>query len=718
MNQLPTYRISRTSPTQQALQLCVAVLTLLFATGCGGGGGSSAPPASTTPAASSNAQLSGLVVSDGSIAFDPAQTLYNLNVGFMVASLQITPTLANANATVTVDGQSVASGAPASVSLVGGANNIDVVITAEDGTSTLTYTLAVDRATSASSNAQLSGLTLSSGSIAFDPATTLYNLTVSFMVTSLQITPTVANSNATITVAGQSVASGATVSVSLVEGVNNIDVVITAEDGTSMLTYTLTVDRQTSAGFAQDVYAKASNAGEFDQFGTSVALSGDTLAVGAFEEESNATGIDGDQTDNSTSGTGAVYIFRRDGQGTWSQEAYIKASNTEFEDRFGTSVALLGDTLAVGAPNESSSATGINGDQVNNLAFRSGAVYVFKRDSFDVWSQEAYIKASNTEAKDDFGRSVALFNDTLAVRADSEDSNATGVDGDQTDNSASASGAVYVFKRDIFDVWSQEAYIKASNTESGDIFGRSVALTTDTLAVGASFEDSDAVGINGDQLNNLKGASGAVYVFRRDGFGAWSQEAYIKASNTGSIDLFGASVALSGDTLAVGANEETSNATGIDGDQTDNSANDTGAVYVFERDSLGTWSQKAYIKASNSSSGDRFGSAVALVGDTLAVGSKDEGSNATGIDGDQMNNLAGSSGAVYLFKRDITGTWSQETYIKSSNSEKFDEFGFSVALSGDTLVVGAPQEDSTAMGINGDQTDNLAPLSGAVYVFE
>ncbi|MFT7661979.1 MAG: hypothetical protein ACI87A_000187 [Planctomycetota bacterium] len=616
MNQLPTYR---TSPTQQALQLCVAVLTLLFATGCGGGGGSSAPPASTTPAASSNAQLS--------------------------------------------------------------------------------------------------GLTLSSGSIAFDPATTRYNLTVSFMVTSLQITPSVANSNATITVAGQSVASGTTVSVSLVEGANNIDVVITAEDGTSMLTYTLTVDRQTSAGFAQDAYVKASNSGEIDRFGTSVALSGDTLAVGAPLERSNAMGIDGDQLNNLASFSGAVYVFKRDSTGTWSQEAYIKASNTEANDDFGRSVALSGDTLAVGALSEASNATGIDGDQLNNLAPFSGAVYVFKRDSTGTWSQEAYIKASNTEANDDFGRSVALSGDTLAVGALSEASNATGIDGDQLNNLAPNSGAVYVFKRDSFDAWSQEAYIKASNTAQFNFFGRSMALSGDMLTVGAPNESSSATGINGDQLNNLAPNSGAVYVFKRDSFDAWSQEAYIKASNTDFGDLFGQSVVLSGDTLAVGAPTERSNATGIDGDQLNN-LTPSGAVYVFKRDSTGTWSQEAYIKASNTGFDDFFGVSLALSGDTLAVGADDEDSNATGIDGDQGDNSAGRSGAVYLFKRDGTGTWSQEAYIKASNTAVADEFGVALALSGETLAVGAHLEDSNAIGFDGDQDDNSARDSGAVYVFQ
>lgn len=115
---------------------------------------------------------------------------------------------------------------------------------------------------------------------------------------------------------------------------------------------------------------------------------------------------------------------------------YIKASNTDANDRFGHSVSVFGDTLAVSAVGESSSATGVNGDQSDNSVSWSGAVYVFTR-SGGTWSQHAYVKASNTEADDRFGHSVSLYGDTLAVGAAGEDSSATGVNGNQSDNSAS-----------------------------------------------------------------------------------------------------------------------------------------------------------------------------------------------------------------------------------------------------------------------------------------
>ncbi len=140
--------------------------------------------------------------------------------------------------------------------------------------------------------------------------------------------------------------------------------------------------------------------------------------------------------------------------------------------------------------------------------------------------------------------------------------------------SAPGSGAAYVFTGDAAAAFAQQAYIKASNTDAEDAFGEGVALSGDTMVVSVRLEASNATGIDGDQSDNSAGGAGAAYVFTRDGAGVWSQENYVKASNTDASDWFGASVALSGETLAVGARLEDSAATGIDGDQSDTAAND------------------------------------------------------------------------------------------------------------------------------------------------
>ncbi len=477
--------------------------------------------------------------------------------------------------------------------------------------------------------------------------------------------------------------------------------------------YPLTIDP-----IAQLAYLKASNTGGGDNFGLSVAASGDTVVVGAPREDSSATGVDGDGDDNSAADSGAAYVFVRDAGGVWSQQAYLKASNTgALGDRFGHSVAVSGDTVVVGAFQEDSSATGVDGNQADNSAFNSGAAYVFVRDAGGVWSQQAYLKASNTEGGDNFGISVAVSGDTVVVGAHLEDSNATGVDADQDDNSGGSSGAAYVLVRSG-GVWSQQAYLKASNTDGGDIFGFSVAVSGDTAVIGAHLEDSNATGVDGNQADNTSADSGAAYVFVRDPGGVWSQQAYLKASNTDTVDRFGDSVAVSGDTVVIGAPREDSSATGVNGDQGNAgpSAN-YGAAYVFVRDADGVWSQHAYLKASNAGLQDEFGDSAAVSGDTVVVGALGEDRNATGVAGDQDNNSAGSAGAAYVFVRDAADTWSQAAYLKASNTEFDDQFGSSVAVSGDTVVVGAHLEDSNATGVDGNQADNSAFGSGAAYVF-
>ncbi|WP_413398016.1 histidine kinase [Microbulbifer sp. 2304DJ12-6] len=472
-------------------------------------------------------------------------------------------------------------------------------------------------------------------------------------------------------------------------------------------------------------YFKASNTDQDDRFGFSVSLSedGNTLAVGSYGESSNATGIDGDQASNDLAESGAVYVFVRTGT-AWAQQAYVKASNTNEADSFGYSVSLSkdGSNLAVGAPSEDSNATGIDGDQDNNDAVNSGAAYVFVRTG-TTWTQQTYVKASNTDGDDRFGMTVNLSGDgnTLAVGAAYENSDATGIDGDQANNDLFDSGAVYVFSR-TGATWAQQAYLKASNTDELGRFGRSISLSDDgnTLAVGAYGDNSDAVGIDGDQSNYSAFFSGAVYVFSRTG-ASWAQQTYIKASNTDENDLFGRWVSLSGDgnTLAVGAPREGSNAIGIDGDQANNDLAESGAVYVFVRTGI-AWAQQAYVKASNTNEADIFGWSVSLSGDgnALAVGAPDESSNAKGIDGDRSNNAAIGSGAVYVFVRTGT-TWAQQSYVKASNTDGHDSFGGTISLSrdGNTLAIGAQFENSNATGINGDQTNNDALGSGAVFIY-
>ncbi len=404
--------------------------------------------------------------------------------------------------------------------------------------------------------------------------------------------------------------------------------------------YPLTIDP-----IAQQAYLKASNTGANDFF-DSVAVSGDTVVVGAPFEDSNATGVNGTQTDNSSINSGAAYIFTRSGT-TWTQQAYLKASNSGAGVEFGFSVSVSGDTVVVGAFAEASKATGVGGTETDNSLAQSGAAYVFIR-SGTTWTQQAYLKASNTGTNDLFGYSVSVAGNTVLVGASGEGSNATGVGGAQTDNSLVQPGAAYVFSR-TGTTWTQQAYLKASNTGANDQFGISVAVSGETAVIGAPGEDSNATGVGGTQTNNSASGSGASYVFSRSG-ATWTQQAYLKASNTGGNDQFGRAVAVSGDSVIVGAYQEDSNASGVGGNQADNSASNSGAGYVFSR-SGPTWTQQAYLKASNAGAEDQFGISVAMSGDTVVIGADFEDSNASGVGGTEIDNSAADSGAAYVFTR-------------------------------------------------------------------
>ncbi len=409
-----------------------------------------------------------------------------------------------------------------------------------------------------------------------------------------------------------------------------------------------------SSGWTQQAYLKASNPGESDKFGFVVSLSrdGNTLAVSAPFEASAAQGVSGDQHDDSLPQAGAVYVFTRTGQ-TWTQQAYLKASNTgeaSDGDQFGFSLSLSadGNTLAAGAITEDSGAKGVNGDQSDNSKTSSGAVYVFTRRA-NAWTQQAYLKQSNTDANDLFGYSVALSanGDTLAASAYDEDGSSREINGPQ-DTRRRGSGAIYVFDR-TGATWTQQAYLKAPNAETGDSLGYAVAISDDgnTIAGGAADEDCLIPGVDPSSIGGCANdqptdqSSGAAYIFIRTGT-KWTAQAFLKASNPGKEDWFAARLALSGDgnTLAVGAQVENGSARAINGPD-DDAAEDAGAVYLFTRTGT-TWTQQAYMKASNADAYDEFGSAMSLSrdGKLLAVGAAAEAS---------ADNSALGAGAVYLF---------------------------------------------------------------------
>ena len=207
--------------------------------------------------------------------------------------------------------------------------------------------------------------------------------------------------------------------------------------------------------------------------------------------------------------------------------------------------------------------------------------------------------------------------------------------------------------------WSQQARLQASNAEPQDSMGCWVSISDDgnTIAAGSLDEDSLLTGIQppdaGANDEKTDKSAGAAYVFVRNGT-TWSQQAFIKASNTGEDDWFGLHLALSGDgnTLAVGASNEDSAAQGVNGNQDDNSADEAGAVYFFTRTGT-TWRQEYYVKGSNNRKFDEFGSALALSRDgrTMAVGAHFQSGGAKGVNGNEADMSVPKSGAAYVFVR-------------------------------------------------------------------
>jgi hypothetical protein len=426
--------------------------------------------------------------------------------------------------------------------------------------------------------------------------------------------------------------------------------------------------------WVQQAYIKPSNTQQGANFGMNVALNTDatTLAVSAYFESSSSKGINSMQDDKIPQ-AGAVYVFTRTGN-TWSQQAYVKASNTGRPadpedpndwgdgDQFGFSIALSGDgnVLAVGAVSEDSRASGINttGFQDDDSAADAGAVYIFTR-SGATWTQRDYLKSMNNDAGDRFGFVLALSADGNTLAASGYDEDGSGRSTNSIpDNRRGGTGAVYIFDR-ANDSWHQSAYLKGSQLNGNDAMGVSIALSEDgNTVVSGSADDSCLVpGINAPCRGATwpphlgAGSSGGAYVWVRSG-NNWVEQAYLKSTNPELEDLFGVHVSISGDgnTIVASAPNEDGPGRGLNGNQRSNAAEDAGAVYIFTRTG-DTWTQRVYLKGSNTEAFDMFGSAAAVSrdGKTIVIGAPIESSAAKGVNGNQNDNSMQGSGAAYVF---------------------------------------------------------------------
>lgn len=510
----------------------------------------------------------------------------------------------------------------------------------------------------------LLGLSVEGGTLTppFDPDVHEYRVRLPLLCKQAEITAT-APTGTSLEINGAPAPNGAAWSSPELElGEQRVQLQLSTQFG-SNTSYTLALARENE----QETYFKASRPDAEDHFGWAVAISGDTLVVGSLYEDSAAGGVDGNQADNGVSDSGAAYVFvRRDGR--WQQEAYLKAEKPVEDEFFGVNVAISGDTIAVGACHSS---------PWGNTTPHAGSVYVFER-SGGRWSQSARLTGSPGDSQDMFGWGLALQGDVLAVGAPYD---STGV---------TLGGAVFVFER-ANGQWSTGKRLEAKEPAQDAMLGFSVALDADTLVAGA-MEDS--------QLDPSTGGPGSAYVFVRQG-DDWLEQEQLRAPQPTDGASFGFSVAVRGDTLAIGAPYA-------------NLVRSTpaGEAHVFERQG-GSWSSVASFQALVPGRSDGFGGSVALGDDTLIVGAPGD---STVLRDGMPEDSPTRTGAVYVMGKQ-TGRWAHSVFIQASNARAEDQFGWDVALDGDTFGVGADTEQSSGMGVDGDQTSANLAASGAVYVF-
>ncbi|MCC7313301.1 MAG: VCBS repeat-containing protein [Planctomycetes bacterium] len=367
-----------------------------------------------------------------------------------------------------------------------------------------------------------------------------------------------------------------------------------------------------------------------------------------------AVGIDADTAvvgayfDDHSAGlnAGSAYVFDRV-QGVWVESAILTATDAAAGDQFGRSVAISGGTIVVGASTDDLPA-GVD----------AGAAYVFIRLN-GAWIEQAKLTAADAAANDRFGNWVAIDGDTALIGSYLDD-HAGGID----------AGSAYVFVREN-GIWSQQAKLVAQDAAVLDQFGVLLSIDDDTAVVGSHL------------VNLPQGAdAGAAYVFERLN-GVWAQTARLTASNAGANDRFGQSVVVSGETIVVGAhNREIAGQAGA------------GAVYVFNKQG-GVWTETADLIASDAAADAHFGFAVGLSGNVLMAGSV--------LDSHTGGLVAGSA---YAFLRS-GNAWTEVTQLVASDASDGDEFGVSLAMSGDRVLIGSYLHDQPG-GMD----------AGAAYLFE
>ena len=401
-----------------------------------------------------------------------------------------------------------------------------------------------------------------------------------------------------------------------------------------------TVAAATTAPIEINEIAKlvASDAVGNDELGYSVSIDGDTMVVGAHQESETGFTL-----------RGAAYVFVRNPLGAWVEEAKLTASDAGANDFFGRSVAVSGNVIVVGAPNE---------DLPNN----GGAAYVFSRAN-GIWTEDVKLSPADISADDLFGTAVAIDGNTIVVGAPNWDGNT------QTNN-----GTVYVYTGSAGGAWTLQERINDTTLGSGAHLGAAVAIDGDRIIAGSP----DEARLNAN--DNVQDAQGVISFFTRSG-GSWTLEQTVEASDGTANDGLGNAVGIDGDVAVAGALRAS-----FDG-------NASGSVYEFNLIN-GTWTEVSRIDASDGAAINEFGYSVDYDNGILAVGS---------FRGEAAGLL--DVGAIYSYERSAPGVWTEKKFVGSDASTN-DKLGAGVAVSGTTIAGGAWGQDP--IGSN----------SGAVYVFD
>ncbi len=324
---------------------------------------------------------------------------------------------------------------------------------------------------------------------------------------------------------------------------------------------------------------------------------------------------------------GSAYIFIRS-DGVWVEQAKLIPDDGELGDRFGSSVSINGDTALVGASKDDDNGTD------------SGSAYIFTQVE-GVWTQQAKLVSDDASESDQFGHAVSIDSDTALIAAPNYRNNQP---------NGFASGVAYVFTR-TEGLWSQQARILPDDGAALNYFGESVSIHGDTALIGS---DSD------DDLGNN---SGSAYIFTRSG-GVWTQHSKLLPSDGAAENYFGGSVSISYDTAVVGAYGHNDN------------GNNAGAAYVFTLNE-GSWTEQAKLLPDDGVEGDLFGVRVGISTNTVVASSVYD------------DDVALDSGSAYVFTRS-EGIWSQQSkLVPTVGSGIRDWFGYSIAVSNDTAIVGS-----------------------------